>query len=56
MSDDTPMSMCPKCLEWLEDLDGFGILSHEKCGYCSHPSLTDGKCDICGEVKEADRG
>ena len=48
-SDDpeTPKSMCPKCGIWVEDHDGFGVLAHGECGYCSHPSSTGGVCDIC---------
>ena len=50
--DDFPRTQCPKCGEWVEDADGFGVLRHEKCGYCAHPSChgtTDGwVCDVCG--------
>jgi len=42
---------CPKCGEAQEDDDGFGFIFCEKCGYCVHPSITDGKCDCCGVVK-----
>jgi excisionase family DNA binding protein len=43
---------CPKCGEDREDLDGFGVLACEKCGYCTHPHLDgDGRgsmvCVIC---------
>ena len=53
-SDDQPEMQCPKCKAWLPDFDGFGVLAHTKpayadgCGYCSHPALADGVCEICG--------
>jgi rubrerythrin len=40
---------CPSCGAWLEDFDGFGFIACEKCGNCSHVSVTDGKCDLCGK-------
>jgi hypothetical protein len=46
---ETPQTQCPKCGEWLDDLDGFGVLRHEKCGYCSHPSVDDGECNLCDQ-------
>lgn len=49
IDEETPESQCPKCGEWVEDLDGFGVLHHPACGYCSHPSRTDGVCDLCGD-------
>lgn len=49
MNADTPQSLCPKCHEWVDDFDGFGVLAHDKCGYCSHPSITGGVCGICGK-------
>jgi len=45
-----PQSQCPGCQAWLDDCDGFGVLAHVKpyhedgCGYCTHPSSTDGAC------------
>lgn len=53
-----PKTQCPRCLAWVEDFDGFGVLAHTKdaypdgCGYCSHPSLTGGVCGICGARPE----
>jgi hypothetical protein len=34
----------------VDDFDGFGVLAHAACGYCSHPSRDDGVCGICGDV------
>lgn len=45
----TPESQCPKCREWVPDYDGFGVLAHGACGFCSHPSQTGGICDVCKE-------
>lgn len=47
------LAACPACGALVEDLDGFGILIHPECGYCSHPSATthptgDTQCDSCG--------
>lgn len=50
MDDEMPKTQCPKCLAWLEDFDGFGVLAHlepDGCGYCSHPSLDGNVCGIC---------
>jgi len=44
-----PMTQCPKCGQWLRDYDGMGVLAHDECGYCSHPSSMGGICDFCGE-------
>lgn len=41
---------CPSCGAEQEDLDGFGVIHCEACGYCVHPSSTGGVCDICGET------
>ncbi len=52
---EVPEAQCPKCGAWVPDYDGFGVLFHlrpehkDGCGYCAHPSTTDGKCGICGE-------
>lgn len=48
--DDIPKQPCPNCHAMIEDFDGFGVLAHEECGYCSHPSRTDGVCGICGDT------
>lgn len=47
-------TQCPKCGEWIEDFDGFGVLRHEKCGYCAHPSRDGGVCTICGDDQSRD--
>lgn len=53
---ETVQTQCPKCGEWEDDEDGFGVLSHigegyrKPCGYCSHPSSDGGVCGICGKV------
>ena len=47
-----PMMQCPQCEEWMEDMDGYGCLAHDACGYCSHPSITGDTCDICGIADE----
>lgn len=48
------LSTCPKCGALVEDLDGFGVLAHDACGYCSCPSIDGDTCSICG--KTADDG
>jgi hypothetical protein len=54
--DEMPKTQCPKCREWVDDFDGFGVLIHDECGYCCHPSASkkDGnwKCDHCKTVLE----
>ncbi len=40
---------CPRCGAQQQDFDGFGVVHCPACGYCTHPSATDGTCDICGE-------
>lgn len=51
------IEVCPNCGEWVEDFDGFGVLTHEACGYCSHPASLvneDGTCtcEVCGQTFE----
>lgn len=46
IGDDLMQSQCPACKEWQDDYDGFGVLACP-CGYCSHPSITDGICGLC---------
>jgi rubredoxin len=54
--DSMPTMVCPRCGAEETDFDGFGMLAHTKpafpngCGYCSHPSIDDGVCGICGET------
>ncbi len=50
--DDTNLSICPMCGGYVEDLDGFGVLAHDACGYCSHPDRYGGECTICRHVIE----
>ena len=51
-----PKSQCPRCREYVDDYDGFGVLAHMQsqggCGYCSHPGYTDGLCTICGKPEQ----
>jgi len=42
-------AQCPQCKAWVDDMDGFGVLRHEACGYCSHASVTGAVCGLCGE-------
>jgi hypothetical protein len=43
-----PTMECPRCGDVTEDLDGFGPLICDRCGWCSHPSSTGDVCDACG--------
>jgi hypothetical protein len=57
--DDMPEMTCPKCGKEMPDFDGFGVLAHvapmpDPCGYCSHPSLDDNVCGICGIKVDGD--
>ena len=53
MTDAYPTVTCPKCQSVQIDMDGFGFLACiPGCGYCTHPSLTDDVCGICGETVE----
>lgn len=47
---ETPQAQCPSCGAWVDDLDGFGVLVHDGCGYCSHPDIYGDTCTACGEV------
>lgn len=49
-------SLCPKCGEWVDDWDGFGVLFHEACGYCAHSSVTGGVCELCGKRYDEEGG
>ncbi len=47
-----PHHPCPQCKKLVADHDGFGVLAHvapmpDACGYCTHPSISDGVCGIC---------
>jgi ssDNA-binding Zn-finger/Zn-ribbon topoisomerase 1 len=52
--DDYPRVSCPKCGEVSIDMDGFGFIACERCGYCKHVAMheDDGRwhCDICDAV------
>lgn len=45
---DVPQMNCPNCNAVHDDHDGFGVLYCEACKYCVHPSITCGRCDLCG--------
>ncbi len=45
-----PWVACPKCHVEVQDLDGFGVLVHEPCGYCSHPDVCGDTCTGCGQI------
>jgi len=47
-SNDVPQAQCPRCKQWQDDDDGFGVLSCA-CGYCAHAASNDGVCEFCGE-------
>lgn len=47
-----PTMSCPLCSAESTDLDGFGFFACLICGYCTHPSRTGGKCEICGEQED----
>lgn len=44
---DEPLVQCPNCGETQIDLDGFGVQHCPACGYCQHPMLTGGVCQLC---------
>ena len=46
-----PAMACPQCGAEYDDFDGVGVLHCEHCGYCKHASITDGKCDYCGQIQ-----
>lgn len=53
-----PVMRCPRCGAPDLDMDGFGCIAcprDPKGCYCSHPSSTDGICEICG-AKTMDDG
>lgn len=41
------IAVCPKCGAEVDDLDGFGVLVHDECGYCSHPDVYGTVCRAC---------
>jgi hypothetical protein len=43
---------CPRCEALVASDDGFGVLVHDDCGYCSHPSADGGECLTCWQVVE----
>ena len=47
-----PTAECRKCHAEQPDLDGFGVLYCEACGYCMHPTCSEGKCELCGRVED----
>lgn len=56
LSDENPTAQCPSCKAMHVDYDGFGVLWCEHCGYCAHPSITAGVCDLCSRPQGDDRG
>lgn len=52
---DAPSVVCPSCGDVQEDMDGFGFLHCDKCGYCEHPSMDDSsgkvRCGMCGKTE-----
>ena len=46
---DYPIVRCPKCSAEQIDMDGFGVLACELCGYCTHPCAEGDPliCQIC---------
>lgn len=48
-------SPCPKCGAWVTEPGEFGVLRHEACGYCAHPSRdwceAGWVCVVCGDLK-----
>jgi rubrerythrin len=53
--EDIPVMRCPKCLHKSPDYDGCGVQHCDECGYCTHASITDGRCDLCGAVREGEK-
>lgn len=47
VKDENPKAKCPRCGAMHIDYDGFGVLYCEHCGYCKHPSITAGVCNLC---------
>lgn len=43
---------CPRCGTEQVDLDGFGFINCERCHYCTHPSFTGERCDVCGTEED----
>lgn len=52
---------CPKCDAWVSGAGEFGVVRHEACGYCAHPSrdFDDTRsvwtCALCGD-EQLDHG
>lgn len=58
MTDDDA-SPCPRCGEWVNGTHELGVLRHEACGYCAHPSRSGTepgawRCDICDDLEGED--
>jgi hypothetical protein len=52
-------TICPKCGEWNDDWDGFGVLKCSRCDFCAHPSRDahdrgEWVCGLCGDVEMAE--
>lgn len=52
LSEDPVIVACPKCNAEQEDCDGFGVVFCERCGYCTHSSITGDECDFCGAIDD----
>lgn len=61
--DGADASLCPRCGEWVPGEYEFGVLRHEACGWCAHPTLSVVKtlgvigvvafvCDLCGDRRD----
>jgi ribosomal protein L37AE/L43A len=51
---DRLMIACPQCGTEQEDLDGFGFLYCDRCGYCTHSSVDGVTCSMCLRDVEGD--
>jgi hypothetical protein len=45
-----PLVACPSCGDVQVDLDGFGVMKCDVCGFCRHPDISSGKCNCCGRA------
>lgn len=55
--EELPTATCPTCKTLQQDMDGFGVIHCDHCGYCTHPELDEDEagnwvCTICGDVIE----
>jgi hypothetical protein len=53
--DDYPALVCPICFtDGGDDLDGFGFIQCQTCGFCTHPTRLGTVCEICGHDEATD--